>query len=110
MCIRDSVYTGPWVSLTELRVFGVGDRVTSVDEVTFDEVLISPNPATNFVTIQGAENFEVVSVFDQSGRRVIQQKINNNLESLDISELQSGLYIVKFEGADKPNINKLIKL
>jgi len=104
------VYEGPWVSLTELRVFGEGDRTTSVNEVTYNEVLLSPNPAKNIVTIEGSEEYKSVSVFDQAGRLVIQRKIKNNLEILDISELQSGIYIVKFEGDGKPNVSRLIKL
>ena len=104
------VYTGPWVSLTDLRVFGIGDRTTSTDEVTFNEVRLSPNPATTVVLLEGAEKYNAVSVFDQSGRVVMQRKINHSLTSLDISELHSGIYIVKFEGSDKPDVSRLIKL
>jgi len=104
------IYAGPWVSLTELRVFGEGNRTTSVNEVTQNEVLLSPNPATSIVTIEGAEKYALVTIFDQSGRQVIQKKINRNLESLNISELQSGIYVVKFEGDDKPYVSRLVKL
>ena len=104
------IYAGPWVSLTELRVFGEGNRTTSVNEVTQNEVLLSPNPATSIVTIEGAEKYALVTIFDQSGRQVIQKKINRNLESLNISELLSGIYVVKFEGDDKPYVSRLVKL
>lgn len=103
------VYTGPWVSLTDLRIFGVGDRITSVDEVTRNQVLLTPNPASSIVNIEGAEEYDAVSIFDQAGRMVM-RRIDSNIRSIDISQLQSGIYVVKFEGDDKPDISRLIKL
>ena len=102
-------YTGPWVSLTELRVFGEGERTfTNVDELDQNRVMLSPNPATSEVTIAGAEKYDSVSIYDQSGRLVIQGKINKT-GKLDISELQSGIYLVELKGNDKPHVCKLIK-
>lgn len=101
------VYTGPWVSLTELRVFG--EQITNVQDVDHKHVLLSPNPATSVVTIEGAEIYDMVTVFDQSGRSVIQKSINDS-RTLDVSALQSGLYFVKFEGNNEHHICKLIKL
>ena len=103
------VYTGPWVSLTELRVFGEGERIYSdVDDVPLNKVVLSPNPANSIVTIEGAEDYKTVSVYDQSGRRVMQANIDN-LKTLDVSSLQAGIYVIKFEGDDIPYVSKLIK-
>lgn len=104
-----AVYTGPWVSLTELRVFGVGERITTSLEGIFDaNVLLIPNPASSEVTIQGGEEYNTVSVYDQLGRRVILRDIRN-LGALDVSELGSGVYIVRLEGEDQAHVCKLIK-
>ena len=104
------VYTGPWVSLTELRVFGEGERdpLLDIEDELEETIRLIPNPAKSVVMIEGAEKFNAVSVYDQSGRRVIQRN-GNNLRRLDISELQSGIYLVKLEGDDKPQVCKLIK-
>ena len=102
------VYSGEWVSLTELRIFGEGERLTSVDDEEVVQVRLSPNPANSIVTIEGAEDFHTVSVYDQSGRRVIQSQANN-LQTLNVSALQSGFYLVEFVGDDKRYIAKLIK-
>ncbi len=100
-------YTGQWVSLTELRVFG--DQVVSNNNVLADnEIILSPNPATSIVTIEGGASYDNVSVYDQSGRKVIQQKMNIS-ETLDINELQSGIYLVRLEGDNKTQVLKLIK-
>ena len=109
------VYTGEWASLTELRVFGFGERdstLINVNELELanDKVLLYPNPATSVVTIESAEEYHTVSVFDQLGRMVIRRKVNN-LRTLDISALQLGVYFVRLEGNDndEPLVGKLIK-
>ena len=103
------VYTGPWVSLTELRLFGEGERTsTSVKEAAFEQVKLSPNPATSLVTIEGGEDFNTVTVYDPTGRLLVQRSID--LGTFDVSDLQSGMYIVRLDGDDKSAVSKLIKL
>jgi uncharacterized protein YjdB len=191
------VYTGPWVSLTELRVFGEGERadvlvtgvslnlstielledeaqqltatispsnatnkdvsfsssnasIASVDgnglvtaksegtatitvttddggftasaaitvssplsplnvtDESYKKIRLTPNPATSIVTINGAEDYHTVSVYDQSGKMVIHRKIDD-LISLNISGLLEGMYLIKLEGNGKHHVSKLIK-
>jgi len=103
------VYTGPWVSITELRVFGEGERVsTSVNEFVFDKVILSPNPATSIINIENGEDFEFVTIYDQSGRIVLQRKLNNS-GTIDVRTLQSGMFVIKLEGKDTPRVTKFIK-
>ena len=101
------VYTGLWSSLTELRVFGE-DPNSNENEIADSRVSIFPNPATSIVTIQTEENYNTVAVYDQSGRMVLQRKANTS-GTLDISQLSSGVYLLKLEGDDKSYISKLIK-
>lgn len=102
------IYTGTWVSLTELSVFGQGERTYKEEEPEITEFLLSPNPATSDVTIQAPSAYNTVSIYDASGKRVIQTEINQEL-TLDISMLQAGLYMIKIEGNNKSEVRKLIK-
>lgn len=103
------VYTGQWVSLTELRVFGDGERTfTNVTELEEEKIRISPNPASSIVTIEAGYEYDTVVVYDAIGRRVVRRPINK-LITLDISGLQSGLYLIKLEGHNKSEVRKLIK-
>lgn len=191
------VYTGPWVSLTELRVFGDGERApiavstislspesssllegetqqltvevgpinadnknvtfsssnTSIATVTSDglvtaiaegastitveaveggvtasseitvtspdpvlsttddinhKVWLTPNPATSIVTINGVEDYHTLWIYDQSGKMVINKKIVD-LNSINVSKLQAGVYLIRFEGNHKTHISRLIK-
>ncbi|MEO0731676.1 MAG: polysaccharide lyase family 7 protein, partial [Bacteroidota bacterium] len=103
------VYTGPWVSLTELRVFGEEERdPVSVTEPLQRPLQLVPNPAQSIVTINGAEAYQTLSVYDQTGRMVLHRRAES-LTSLDVSGLQAGMYYVKLAGKGRPQVAKLIK-
>ena len=103
------VYTGPWVSLTELRVFGEGERIfSSTTEVEEEKIRISPNPASSMVTIEAGYEYETVVVYDAAGKMLVQEPMNKFI-TLDISRLQSGIYFIKLEGPNRSEVRKLIK-
>lgn len=104
-------YTGTWVSLTEMRVFGEGERTYTPEEGEGEpvaELIFGPNPAESEVTIKAPEAYTTVSVFDQSGKVVLQTEIDQEVV-LDVSTLPGGLYLVRIEGDDEPELVKLIK-
>lgn len=69
-------------------VFGPNDNVV---EISSETLSVYPNPATDVIYIEGAEN-EMVRVCDATGRLVMQQVYNGNL---DVSGLAKGVYAVK---------------
>jgi len=83
-------------------VIDLGPGVT----VTRTELTCHQNRAYQFI-IEGSDNLDG-PVYDQIGRRVFQKQIKN-ASSLDVSELQSGIYVLKFEGGGKSFVSKLIK-
>ena len=58
--------------------------------------------------IEGAEEYNTVSVYDQLGRRVILEDIRN-IRTLDVSGLESGVYVLKLEGDDKNHVCQLVR-
>ncbi|WP_225865855.1 M43 family zinc metalloprotease [Dyadobacter aurulentus] len=79
-------------------------KLVEFSKITTDELLVDiyPNPVqeTLFSSIF-TPNFEVftVSVFNQRGQKVIQDKLNRT--SLNVKNLPSGLYFYKVETASK---------
>jgi hypothetical protein len=65
---------------------------------------IYPNPASNFVTI-GSENANVL-IFDITGKLVLNVSDSNN-QTIDISTLSEGMYIVKINSNGKISEQKL---
>ncbi|NMH86873.1 T9SS type A sorting domain-containing protein [Flavivirga algicola] len=61
------------------------------------EVKITPNPATNFISIQNALNSNI-SIYDVSGK-LVKQVLNLKSSSVNISSLSAGLYFVKINSS-----------
>ena len=64
---------------------------TGVDEQTSEQLIARPNPTSDKLFIEGIDG-ELVSVYDNTGRLVLQEKYNGHL---DVSALAKGVYAVK---------------
>ena len=104
-------YSGSWASIDELKVFGYGYTAKPGDNskatVSDSEEALSlwPNPATNTVNINGANGFDTLTVYDVSGKTVINQALQT--DAVDISTLKSGFYIFSLSG-ENGTVNKRI--
>ena len=84
----------------------------SVDEFTADQVVMYPNPAGDQLQIQWNANdpLESVQIFDITGKQVLSLDMNQNTGlTVDVSELATGLYLVKFQSAIGTATKRLIK-
>ncbi len=101
--INASVY-GDWSSAW---YFGTSGCVEVLEQSP--EVKMYPNPANDNVCIS-IENASclIVSVVDSQGRLILQQKVNSEKLTLDLSGLTKGIYFVKIETNDFISYNKLI--
>ncbi|HAO27117.1 MAG TPA: hypothetical protein DCQ68_04340 [Chryseobacterium indologenes] len=88
---------------TVLDVLGVTEVV-----VKQDKVIVYPNPTADYVTLQIflKENSREVSVYDLSGKLIMQKEINNN--RIDLSSLLKGVYLLAFKNSDLKPV-KIIK-
>jgi hypothetical protein len=57
------------------------------------DVEIYPNPASNFVTVVGAQYDSEITIIDMQGRQVLRKVVGEH-ESLDIESLDNGVYQV----------------
>lgn len=74
-------------------------------------VKISPNPATNVlnVSVPGVTEKSELQVIDARGKLVIQRKIRNSVEQVDVSGLARGLYIIITTDGKNNSTNKFLK-
>ncbi len=62
-------------------------------------LIISPNPATNQLSVSGIQLLNI-SISDMAGRELIHHPCKNNpTETIDISTLPAGMYLVKVNGS-----------
>jgi hypothetical protein len=73
---------------------------------------ISPNPASTQITINtlGISSKFQFSIFNLNGKELMQRYITEPITVIDISDLQSGVYFVRFTGERTVGVEKFIKI
>ena len=101
-------YVGDYADEWYLDDISVAEDTWSVDDVDPLDMRIYPNPVDgNFVTILSPVNgIKYVQVFDINGRMVMDTSINNN--TLDVSSINSGFYMIKVTIDGQSKISKLV--
>ena len=82
-------------------------KLVGINEVIFSEnAKAFPNPVSNVVTIEFEDEirFHTIKVYDVSGRLITTENVQNN--QVDLSNLESGTYILRTE----KNVIKPIKI
>ena len=89
------------------------DHVTlsnvSVDENPLANVKLYPNPASGQMTIE-ADNLTSVRVYNPIGQFVMEVAANDGSAVLDLSDLQSGIYMVKVCTPTGTVMRKVVKM
>ena len=80
----------------------------SVSDVEQLEINISPNPFKHQIKIQGIGEAYELEIFDINGKMIYSASLYNE-KSIDLSYLQSGLYLVEVRSKTKTKQLKLIK-
>lgn len=72
---------------------------------------IHPNPATNYLkfNLDHAQSEGVITIRNSQNQLVINEKVGN-MERIDLTTLQPGVYYVKYELNNKAVVRKLIKI
>ncbi len=85
------------------------DHVTSFKQLTESDLLVYPNPVSDFVYITGRSLPINVELYDLTGRKLI-HKTNLIENQLDVSNLQAGTYILKIAYDLKTIVRKIQKV
>lgn len=109
---QDSTTETPDMVFDELRIGTTWAEVTpstlSTNDFNLDQFSLYPNPTnTGFVTISSSANDAIsVQVFDILGKQVKNETLANN--TLDVSNLKTGVYIVKISQNNASTTKKLV--
>lgn len=77
----------------------------SVNEVN-SNISVYPSPAKDIINVRNASN-SVITLIDISGSTVINQEIGSDIETINVSDLSSGLYILRFVNENKVTERKI---
>jgi len=97
-------------SLSDTQKFTITvTPASAVDETTADSFTISPNPATDKVTIRAGVNITSVQIIDITGKIISKQVCDGTEVFLDVDNLSNGLYFIKVKLGGNIKVKKLIK-
>lgn len=84
---------------------------TSIDQqYNLAEVIIYPNPASDFLYIKNASTESMISVFSMNGALISRTKSNTNaINQLNIKHLTAGQYLLQIEGNNESSRQFFIK-
>jgi glucuronoarabinoxylan endo-1,4-beta-xylanase len=74
-----------------------------------EKLEVYPNPVSNELYIQNADQNSTIEVFNLSGKLVLVEKLKADHNALNVSSLKSGIYLLKAIGNDKTQLVKFIK-
>jgi hypothetical protein len=82
----------------------------SIDEViASSEIQVYPNPAGNILNISSDEPLISAEVYSQTGKLLLKEMMLNDVNTIDISGLQSGMYFVMIQNSDVSKMMKILK-
>ena len=99
---------------------GLNSDIIGIDTFSVDRTLgtadffksnftVYPTPSSNVVNISNLNNLEITnaSITDVNGRIV--KEVNSSVESINISELNTGVYFLRIKTIDGEGVTKMVK-
>ena len=83
----------------------------SQDEVAFGEFSMFPNPSTSKlnILIPRLQDEAQMTVFDVLGKKIFSRTLKNNLNKIDISQWNSGVYLIKLSTQKHTETRRFVK-
>ncbi|MFO7790951.1 MAG: choice-of-anchor J domain-containing protein, partial [Bacteroidales bacterium] len=82
------------------------DEGTEVNDLDNSIISVFPNPANNTVYVENAENAEI-NILNMLGQKVASQTATSSRETVNISDLSNGTYIIRIEDGNEVITQKL---
>lgn len=70
---------------------------------------LSPNPTSGMLYLQNSQPIDELSIFNISGQRVLQLNTSEIVETIDLSQLANGMYLVRLASGEAINTFKIVK-
>lgn len=94
------------LSLDNVKVYV---KTMSVSDLDSNKIAHYPNPVKDVLNIVDTKEISSVAVFDLSGKQVFSQNVNNKQTQINVSNLPTGIYIVKANVNGEVKTFKIVK-
>jgi hypothetical protein len=83
---------------------------TGVKEHSYkNNIIVYPNPFSDMLYVNNLDNIYKFEIYSVTGGLVYTQEVHSNSESINISDISSGIYIIRFYGLNTVFSVKVIK-
>lgn len=82
--------------------------LASIDEHEGLNVSVYPNPANDLINIKSTLSEGSITIFDMTGKLLLNQQISGAMNSINTSELKNGIYNLIISNGEKTSSEKLI--
>jgi hypothetical protein len=84
---------------------------TGINEQTGSNIVISPNPANDYVMIRIPENLigQTFAIVDNNGRKILSGRLSQAEQKIEIQHLSEGMYVLQIHNEIKQNFRILKK-
>jgi predicted dienelactone hydrolase len=72
--------------------------------------ILFPNPAKQYICISSAEWMDSILLFNASGKLIQQVKGDGRLTTIDVRDLEAGVYMVKLQGKQSAEMLRFVKV
>ncbi len=85
-------------------------KSTGIIKELFNTIKVYPNPASDFITIEGLEKNQqfYVELYNVTGSKVLEKQINTTIETLNVSFLRPGIYFYSVVMNNQKQSGKII--
>jgi hypothetical protein len=87
-------------------VITISNQTTGIHEINNFQARIYPNPTTGLVTINTTEVLEKIEIYEITGKQIAHYSAVN---TLDLSSLPKGIYIIKLYSGNSVAIQQVVK-
>ena len=92
-----------------IELYDGSGNVLSINDLSDNTFMIYPNPFENTLNVSAAATIDAVSIFDLTGRQVLRATPNAAAFTLDVADLNKGMYLVSLKSGDQEMTTKLVK-
>lgn len=105
------IFDGYSLSVENTVVLSVEGNASDIDELVSgreNEVMVYPNPTSEYVNISASQLMKSIQIFDLSGKMVDQIKMNSKMAKIELNGFPVGEYILLIEADQKIQRKKVI--
>lgn len=95
--------SGTNIEFRDILIDNITGTTLSINDFDFSTVSVYPNPTSNLITISGLNNIEQITIHNMLGQLVKNVK---NTNTVDISDLENGIYFLETNNQLKRKILK----